>query len=111
MKNMHFSALLAAVFLASNSLAHIDHVEDGIPEEHFKLGRSGTISACTSGEDAAIKRIDTVDYPMSFELDLDPGDGCYHLVFNTAFAIWPDTSRISAAVARYSPPADHETAC
>lgn len=75
------------------------------------MGRSGTVSECITGEDADIKRIDTVDYPMSFELGIDPGDGCYHLVFNSAFAVWQDSSLITAATATYRPPVGGESSC
>ena len=73
--------------------------------------RTGTVSECLTGEDVDWIRIDTADYPMSYEMTLDANDGCYFLAFNTAFAVWKDSSEISAALALYRPPNEGEDQC
>ena len=100
----------AILCLSFSQLPTVSAQEVDLPSPTLQQ-RSGTISECVSGEDADLQRIDTVDYPMSWELSLDPSDGCYHLVFNSAFATWQDSSTISAATAKYRPPRGAETEC
>ena len=56
--------------------------------------------------------ISTVDYSMSWEVILDPGDSCWYETHATAFAKWDRDQEISVKYQTYRPPfGDTEEAC
>ena len=77
-----------------------------------KVYAAGSLSECLTEEDVTLVDISTVQYSMSWEMTLDPGDSCWYLTFNTAYATWDSDSDISVKYQTYRPPfGDTEETC
>ena len=64
----------------------------------------GSLGKCLDQEEAELIDISTVNYSMSWEVTLDPGDSCWHETQASAFATWEDGTDISVMVKSYRPP-------
>ena len=64
----------------------------------------GSFSECLTQEDVTLTDISNVDYSMSWEMALDPGDSCWYLTFNTAYANWPEGTDVSVKYQTYRLP-------
>ena len=60
-----------------------------------KVYAAGSLSECLTEEDATLVDISTVQYSMSWEMTIDPGDSCWYLTFNTAYATWDSDADVN----------------
>ena len=71
----------------------------------------GSLSECLSEEDVALVDISTIQYSMSWEMTIEPGDSCYHLTFASVYATWERDADISVKYQTYRQPMNTEEAC
>ena len=71
----------------------------------------GSLSECLSEEDVALVDISTIQYSMSWEMTIEPGDSCYHLTFASVYASWQRDADISVKYQTYRQPMNTEEAC
>ena len=69
-----------------------------------KVHALGSLSKCLDEEDVTLVDISTVQYSQSWEVTIDPGDACWYLTFNTAYAEWDPDSEVSVKFQTYRPP-------
>ena len=72
---------------------------------------AASLSKCTTGEDASVEDISSVNWPSSWRFTLDPGDACYHTTFMTSYAWWPDDQEILTKTQNYVIPATSSEEC
>ena len=83
-KNTLFATALAAMALNTNAI--------------------GSLSECMTGEDATLTDISTRNYSASWQMEVDPGDSCWYITFNSAYADWDASQDISVKYQKYRPP-------
>ena len=76
-----------------------------------KLGAVGSLSECTSGEDAEITDISSTQWPASYSLRIDPGDSCYYTTFMSSYVWWHSSQDIQVRTQTYEHPVGSNTPC
>ena len=54
----------------------------------FAQDEETQIPQCLDGTDATLKDINTVEYPVSWEITLNPGKKCSYVTYSEAYLRW-----------------------